>query len=254
MDANRRGIVEGMPVYSSDNQKVGKVIRLMASGFEIEKGFFFPKDYLVSFNDVLRVDKGDIYLSLTKDQLKDTWDMAGRRDESTAATSTSRAGLNAREEVRVPVVEEELDVLKREREAGAVRVTKEVVTETKQVNVPVTKEEVRVERVPVVEPRTASASEASFQEGTINVPIREEEVEIHKRPVVKEEVRISKEAHREERAVREKVRKEKVDVEEEALPYQRSTTSPELRAGSRDEDLTEDERLRRERDPNYKKF
>lgn len=240
MAIERSGIADGMPVYSSDNEKVGKVIRCLDSGFEIEKGFFFPKDYMCSYSDILRVDDGRIFLSLTKAQLKDRWDLGERRGMG-ESTLGARSGLNAKEEVRVPIAEEELDVTKRERELGAVRVTKEVVTETKQINVPVTREEVKVERVPVTGSRTAMPNEATFQEGTVTVPIREEEVEIRKRPVVKEEVRISKEAHLEERQIREKLRKEKVDVDDAAL-YQRSTmTNPEIRAGG-PEDMVEPSR------------
>ena len=60
-------------------------------------------------------------------------------------------------------------------------------------------------------------------------------------------------------------RKEKVEVDEEAVPYQKPITSPELRVGGRESETIEDEAIRRERelsrdmplsenDPNYKKL
>lgn len=112
----------------------------------------------------------------------------------------------------MPLVEEELSVEKHAREAGPVRVRKDVVTEEKQVTVPVTREEVHVERVPST--GEAGAGTSAFREQEVTMPVREEEIEIHKRPVVKEEVRVSKQARQEEKSASATLRKEVADVDE----------------------------------------
>jgi uncharacterized protein (TIGR02271 family) len=250
MDANQRGVVEGMVVHSTDGARIGKVIRCSAGSFEIEKGIFFPKDYLVSYSDITQVSGNDIYINLSKKDLKQTF--AGDAGISTgtpapaagaglSSTEAGRAGSSAsttasgmREEIRVPVVEEQLEVNKRMTETGAVRIHKEVITEMKQVTVPVTREEVRVERVPVEAGRDAKAGDASFQSGTVTVPIRQEEVEIRKRPVVKEEVRVTKESRQGEQKLSETLRKEKVDVDrddDKQLPRSSKLGDSGLNAG-----------------------
>ena len=70
MDATQRAITKGMNVYSSDGEKLGKVINAGGTRFEIEKGFFFPKDYLVNYSDVSVVKANDVYLSFTRDRLR----------------------------------------------------------------------------------------------------------------------------------------------------------------------------------------
>ncbi len=207
---DRNEIREGMTVYSSDGEKLGKVRRCEASTFVIEKGFFFPKDYVARYDQIAGVDGDDIRLLLTKASF------AGMREGEGYATgaageSSREATRSAGEDIRVPVAEEELDVVKRDREAGEVRLAKDVVTETKHVDVPVTREEVRVEHVPAE--RSAAPGEDDFERTSTSMPVREEELEVHKRPVVKEEVRLHKERITEQRAAEADLRKERVDVE-----------------------------------------
>ncbi len=125
----------------------------------------------------------------------------------------------------MPVVEEQLDVVKRERDAGEVRLRKDVITETKHVEVPVTREEIRVERVPASD-RAVASGEPSFDEKSISVPLREEEIEIRKRPVVKEEVRLHKERVVEQRAADEEVRRERVEIEGDGVAPKRDPDLP----------------------------
>jgi uncharacterized protein (TIGR02271 family) len=233
-----REIREGMTVRSSDGEKLGKVIRCDADAFIIEKGFFFPKDYIVRY-DQASVRGDEVLLSLDASSLREAGgaERSGRERETAASgmgtqvgtyatgesgatfeqggeRRPSRLGHGASEEVRIPVAEEELVAEKHERQAGEVRVHKDVVTEHRQIDVPVTREEVHVERVPV-QGGDARGAEARFEKDEIRVPVREEEVEIRKRPVVKEEVRISKTARREERRADADVRREKVEIEKE---------------------------------------
>jgi uncharacterized protein (TIGR02271 family) len=114
-------------------------------------------------------------------------------------------------ELRVQRTEEELAAGTREREAGELRVRKNVRTERESVEVPTRHEEVSVERVPL----SGEASEAEIGEGEVNVPVTEEEVVVSKRPVVKEEVRIRKDVVEDTQIVEEDVRREEIDVEDE---------------------------------------
>ena len=114
-------------------------------------------------------------------------------------------------ELRVQRTEEELAAGTREREAGEVRVQKNVRTDRESIAVPTRHEEVSVERVPL----SGEASEAEIGEDEVSVPVTEEEVVVSKRPVVKEEVRIRKDVVEDTQIVEEDVRREEIDVEDE---------------------------------------
>ncbi len=206
-----RGIAEGMTVRSSDGKKLGTVIECGAEQFLVEKGLFFPTDYGIRYEDVESVADGEVHLGLAEAELgKERTEVKETRREGVAAEVEAP---RTREEVRVPLAAEELEAKKRERQAGEVRVKKDVVTEEKHIDVPVTREEVHVERTPVE--GTPPAGQAAFQKETVSVPIREEEVEIRKRPVVREEVRVTKERRQEERRADAEVRREEAHVEGE---------------------------------------
>jgi uncharacterized protein (TIGR02271 family) len=214
---DRTSLREGMEVRTRDGEKLGKIVRCGESEFEIEKGFFFPKEYIARYDDVADLRDGAAFLAISSDELKRMQDGSGgeRWQGSTSAGSERLVrGGGATDEIRVPVTEEELDVQKREREAGRVTVTKEVETEEREIKVPVKKERVRVERGPA-DRRAADVGEGAFEQRTVSVPVHEEEVEIRKRPVVADEVRISKSAGEEEREISTDVRKENVDVRTE---------------------------------------
>ncbi len=205
MHENRSSIREGMTVFSSDGEKLGKVLSCGTASFTVEKGFFFRKDYAARYEDVADVTGDEIRLGMSKDAF------VAVRDRESYAEAPAPAAPG--EDVRVPIVEEEVDVTKRDRQAGEVRLRKDVVTEHQHVDVPVTRERVRVERVPTTEHRDAGPGEATFQEQTVSMPVHEEEVEIRKRPIVKEEVRLRKDRSVEQRAADVDVRKERVDVQ-----------------------------------------
>jgi uncharacterized protein (TIGR02271 family) len=205
-------IQKGMAVYSSDGERLGKVVAVREETIVVEKGFFFPTDYTCRVSDIASVRGDEVILRLAKAELQGDQ----RRDEGEDRLAGERSAIaqeGSTQDVRVPVTEEQLEVQKRGRKAGEVRVSKRVRTEEKQVTVPVTREEVRVERVPAG--REASSGEAGFSAQDVSVPVMEEEVVVQKRPVVREEVRISKQSRREEQPVRAQVRKEEVEVEDD---------------------------------------
>lgn len=225
----RTHVREGMVVRSQDGQKLGKVYATSDDQFQIEKGLFFPKDYLCRYADIADIRGDEIILHHGQEALRSTSDVAGnaaysgttntaQAGETGATSGTAAAGFGTQrdrvehtgEHVAVPVQHEELDIVKRDRQAGEVRVEKHVVAEEKEVDVPVRRERVKVERR-TVEPGRPSVN-AKFEDESVVVPLRAEEVEVHKRPVVTEEVVIRKEAIEETERVSETVRREDVDV------------------------------------------
>ena len=124
-----------------------------------------------------------------------------------AGDSGTTAGTD---EARVQRSEEELRAGTRERQAGHIKVRKQVKTEREQVRVPKRREEVSIERVPV----EGEASEAEIGEDDVSVPVVEEEVVVEKRPVVKEEIRVRKDVVQDEEVVEEDVRKEEIDIDD----------------------------------------
>jgi uncharacterized protein (TIGR02271 family) len=230
-------LTNGMKVMSSDGERLGKIIRIDAGSFLVEKGFFFPKDYAIPMSLVRDIRDGECWLTISKEELKrerdsgivhDTAREAGA-EGTVGGTSALREGATTRDEQRLTLSEEELEAQKRVRQAGEVTVRKEVATEHRQIDVPVTKEEVRVERVPA---SSASAPEGdAFREQTLRVPVREEEVEVTKKPRVREEVRVSRTAHQQEQRVEGDVRREEARVDESGEPGR--TEGEELPAGTR---------------------
>src|SRR5512142_1826337 len=93
--------------------------------------------------------------------------------------------------IRIPIFEEELDIRRREVEAGRVRVRKAVREEDAIIDEPLSQESVEVERVPVG--RVVEGPVAVRYEGdTMIVPVVEEVLVVEKRLMLKEEVRLTR--------------------------------------------------------------
>jgi len=93
--------------------------------------------------------------------------------------------------VTVPLMEETLNITKREVVTGGVRLIKKVTEREETVDLPLLRADVQVERVPIG--RIVAEAPASRQEGdTLIVPIMEEVLVVEKRLMLKEEVRITR--------------------------------------------------------------
>lgn len=114
--------------------------------------------------------------------------------------------------IRVQRYEEELQAQKVQREAGEVRISKDVVEEQQTLEVPVQREEVRVETRTVDRP--VGDTTDAFQGGTISVPVREEEVEVRKEVRVAEELEIDKTVVQDTERVTDTVRREEVHIDQ----------------------------------------
>ena len=134
-------ITTGADVYGADGEKVGSVAAVYPGYIVVEKGFFFPTDYYIPMSAVASADNDQVYLNLAKDAaLNSGWDaqptdletvgyatssdtaMGSSVTEVDRGFDTSAARVETDEEIRVPVMEEELTATVRQQEAGAVRV------------------------------------------------------------------------------------------------------------------------------------
>jgi len=96
-----------------------------------------------------------------------------------------------RDEVVVPVIEEELATGTRQVTTGAVRVEKRVEKRVRRVTAPALHEEVEIRRVPVN--RVVTEAPKSRRQGNmVIVPVVEEELVVTKRLVLKEEIHLIK--------------------------------------------------------------
>ena len=230
----QQDIRKGTTVYTTDGQVLGTVERVEGKGFYVN-GRSIPH------TAVGRTAKDGLYLNNTFDynafgtagtstgrteipgiEAPGPLDRALDRDRNDRAdilegtargVAASGRTIDTEGEVRVPVVEEQLQVGKREAELGEVQVRKTVTAEEQSVPVTLRREEVHVEEIDVAE-RPLRADETAFQEETIRVPVRGEEAIVQKEAVVTGEVVVNREATTDTRQVSDTVRREHVEVDE----------------------------------------
>ena len=218
----------GMFVMGTQGERIGKVIRCNDETFVVEKGVFFPKDYELRYDHITDVTGGTIRYALT-DFLRGRTPEEATAASATAAgpalagaataaatTATRRADTSAdrdRDEIRIPLLREEIGIEKVARESGHVRIHKTVVTEEKRFSVPVTREEIVIEHVAIGRDATLTGDDA-FVEDTVDVPLYEEEVRVSKHPVLEEEVVVRTVAHSVDREGSAMLRHEEAEIED----------------------------------------
>lgn len=130
---------------------------------------------------------------------------------SQSSGSTSSRAAGGREQA-IPVVQEELQVGKREVNRGGVRVFSRVVEKPVEERVQLRDEKVSVERRPVNRNMSAGES-AAFKENVIEVRETDEEAVVAKQARVVEEVVVRKDVGQRTETVRDTVRRTDVNVE-----------------------------------------
>ena len=133
---------------------------------------------------------------------------------ATGGTTAESAGRGTEREEVIPVVEERLNVGKREVERGGVRVRSYVVEQPVQEQVNLREERVTVERRPVDQPVSGDPSRL-MQEREIEVTEISERPVVNKEAVVREEVAVGKQAEERTETVQDTVRRTEVKVEDE---------------------------------------
>ncbi len=122
----------------------------------------------------------------------------------------------AGEEIRIPLMQEDLTATTRPVEGGTVRILKRVVSVDQVLDVPATDELIRVERRIVDRPGNGGETQA-FEQIIIEIPLRRDIVEALKQARVTEEIVVTKETVRRIERVADTVRHEKVIVEGDAI-------------------------------------
>jgi uncharacterized protein (TIGR02271 family) len=230
-----------MAVTSTKGERLGNVIRTGAETFVVEKGVFFPKDYELRYDHITALTGDEVSYSLSDIDSRSatiaetpraaanaplaasaasaaaaasarTAAAASARTAATASTATSHDGH--REDVRIPLMEEEIGIEKVARETGHVRIKKTVKVEEKHFSVPVTREDVVIERVSASEEDGAPVSELAFQEQTLDLPLHEEDVRVTKRSHVREQIVVHPVVQAMEKEASASLRHEEAEIED----------------------------------------
>lgn len=191
-------------------QEVGDTYVLVQKGLINKEKFYIPQSEVESYDgDVLR-------FKLSEDDIRSKYlgDMPPPISsvDDNIDNGENEVKQEESESTRVPLVEEKLNVSKREVTYKEHMLVKEPLTETKTVEVPVMHEELIVERRP---PAEATTSQHELQPPVttreeIKIPLKKEEVEVKKEPSVKEEVVIKKKRVEEKKTITEDVKSEQL--------------------------------------------
>jgi uncharacterized protein (TIGR02271 family) len=129
------------------------------------------------------------------------------------STATNQNNTNTEDNIVIPVIEEQLQVGKREVEQAGARIRSRVVERPVEASVRLREEHVVVNRHPVNRAVT-DADVSNFKEGDITLTERSEEAVVGKQARVVEEVEIGKQVTEREETVSDTVRRTDVEVEE----------------------------------------
>jgi len=156
------------------------------------------------------------YSSLATDTTTGLAGTTGTSDYATTTGTTGYAGTGTGvtndETNKIPIIEENIEVGKREVRTGGVRVRSRIVERPVEESVRLREERVNIERNTVDRPATA-ADLQNFQERDIEMVERAEVPVVNKEARVVEEVSIGKEVEERSETIQDTVRKTEVDVE-----------------------------------------
>jgi uncharacterized protein (TIGR02271 family) len=219
----------------SDDEDLGEVKEIDEDYVLVQKGLINKEKFYIPKNMAESYDGSVLRFNISKEEVRNRFmgdsppvaDKYSSSYENADVTEKDTANVSKETDSRVPLIEERVNVSKRESREEAT-VTKEPVTETKTVEVPVTHEEVTIEKRPPSDRKyTSISSESPVESKTeIKIPLKREEVEVTKQPYVKEEVVVKKKPVTETRQVNEEVRSETVGtpgektIEEEGIKEQ----------------------------------
>ena len=135
-----------------------------------------------------------------------------RNMSSSSKGSWTGSGSSKGSSSSIPVVEENLQVGKREVETGGVKLRSRIIERPVEEKLRLREEHVNVERQPVNRP-ASEADLKNFKEGERTIVEHAEKPMVNKEARVVEEVRLKKDTTEREETVRDTVRKQDVDVD-----------------------------------------
>lgn len=154
------------------------------------------------------------YAGTTSGDMTNTTGTTGTSDyDATSSETHLRGGTDVENREVIPVMEENLEVGKRQVERGGARIRSRVIEKPVEANVRLREEHVVVNRRPVNREVT-QADINNLQQGDIEITERAEVPVVNKQARVVEEIEIGKTVEEHEETVRDTVRRTDVDVQE----------------------------------------
>jgi len=102
------GIHTGMDAYSVDGEKLGEVERLDEDSVTIEKGWFFPRDFTVRYDDIVDIREDHLVVSRSRADLEgwrdegySGWEEYDRANAEPRAAEQDVSGEVRKEDVKV---------------------------------------------------------------------------------------------------------------------------------------------------------
>ena len=191
-----------------NDEDLGEVQEVGDTYVLVQKGLINKEKYYIPQNEVESYDGNILRFKLSEEEIKDKY----LGDSPPLTRNTGKDDEEESESTRVPLVEERLDISKRDVTYKEATLIKEPVIETKTVEVPITHEELIVERRPASE-STTSISDLKppvISKEEIKIPLKKEEVEVKKEPYVKEEVVLKKRRVTETKTITKEVKSERL--------------------------------------------
>jgi uncharacterized protein (TIGR02271 family) len=228
LSVERLAGLRGAPVCDSAGEKIGSVEEIFYDDqsrrpewLGIGTGFFKTKRVLVPMEGA-RISDEQVIVAYSKDRVKDSpaidEEHISEQTEQELAAYYGRGELprdgkkpRGKTDESLTRSEEELQVGKREVEAGRVRLCKWVETEPVEEDVELRRETAQVTRERIDQP----AGDQAIGEEEVEVTLREEQPVVAKQTVAKERIGVEKDVRTERETVSDEVRKERVDIDED---------------------------------------
>ena len=192
-----------------NDEDLGEVKEVGDTYVLVQKGLINKEKYYVPQNEVESYDGNILRFKLSEEEIKSKY--LGDSPPLTRNTEKDD-GEEESESTHVSLVEERLNISKRDVTYKEATLVKEPVTETKTVEVPITHEELVVERRPASKSTTSTSDlkPPVTSKEEIKIPLKKEEVEVKKEPYVKEEVVLKKKRVTETKTITEEVKSERL--------------------------------------------
>ena len=192
-----------------NDEDLGEVHEVGDTYILVQKGLINKEKYYIPQTEVESYDGNILRFKLSEEETKGKY--LGDSPPLTRNTGKDD-GEEESESTRVSLVEERLNISKRDVTYKEATLIKEPVTETKTVEVPITHEELIVERRPASKSTTSTSDlkPPVTSKEEIKIPLKKEEVEVKKEPYVKEEVVLKKRRITETKTITEEVKSERL--------------------------------------------
>ena len=200
-------------VRGQNDADLGKVLEVRDDIVVTERGtlnkekFYLPKSIPHGFNG------HTLLFDITEEEAKDRFTNESVLKQGTEIQSTATSTAAADTEMPIPVIQEKLEVSKKETMEEA-KIIKEPKIEFKTVEVELKHEELIIEKRPVdkTSPSSSTPEEVVRSKTEIIIPLKKEDIVVEKKPYVKEEIVINKKPVSETKTISEQLISEKVSV------------------------------------------